>query len=503
VSNAFDDLPPTSPELQAMQAAPHMGNAFDDLTPPVKPVIIPSEQSGWDEFGQGIKRGAGLTARALIEGATALPMMIPNALQGMSDLIHDPHPPKWSDLDPRTWVASDAPSERFNRGLDPVLPTPQSKSERVASMLLGMEGGALIPAIPTPGAAAPAGFQNAAQMDAQRLSSSLKQVQQKGFVVPPSTTNPTTMNTTLESLAGKELTQNSARAINQQARNAAAATDIGLKPGVFTPSAVAAVKKEAGLQFENARAIPTVNTDAQYSADLDKVLQNSQGANASFPGASNPDIEKMVGIYRQPSFTGDAAVSAVKMLRGKASDAYSQGNSETGMAYKGLSAAIENQLERGAQGGPYADLVSSLRAARKTYARASTIEDAMDPNGNVSGTKLAAAWNRGEPLDGGLLQAAEHAANYPKANSPANSSNVSHLNAVGSLFAAKEGYDIAGWKGAAAGLALPYSRQGARAALLSPMGQAMARPGGESYTARLARMLADPRLLAGGAANAQ
>ena len=167
------------------------------------------------------------------------------------------------------------------------------------------------------------------------------------------------------------------------------------------------------------------------------------------------------------------------MLRSKASDAYRTGNSEAGMAYKGLSNAIESQLERGAKeaGGPYSDLVSSLKQARKTYAQASTIEDVMDPQGNVSGQKLAAAWNRGEPLSGGLLQAAEHAANYPKANLPANSSNISHLNMYGAMALAAEGGErLAGLKGAAVGAALPFARGGSRAYLLSRMGQQGARP---------------------------
>jgi len=331
-----------------------------------------------------------------------------------------------------------------DRALNSVLPTPQTMPEKIASFGLGMEGGALVPNLPIPGAKAPESFVSPQSLQAQRLAAGLKQAQDKGYVVPPSTTNPSLINKTLETIGGKEATQNQARIVNQTARNAGAATDIGLKPEVFTPDAVAAVKAEAGKGFENARSIPQIKTDPQYVQALDSVLKESHGSNASFPGSANPDIEKLVAIYRQPTFTGDAAVSAVKMLRAKASDAYRTGSSETGMAYKGLSNAIEAQLERGAQqaGGPYADLVGSMRQARKTYAQASTIEDVMDPAGNVNGQKLAAALRRGEPLSGNLLQAAEHAANYPKANLPANSSNVSHLNLYAAALLAKEGTNM-------------------------------------------------------------
>jgi hypothetical protein len=269
---------------------------------------------------------------------------------------------------------------------------------------------------------------------------------------------------------------------------------------------VAAVKSEAGQGFEAARTIPAVKTDSQYVDELTDVLQKTHGSNASFPGSANPDAARIVDTYLQPEFTGDSAVSAIKQLRTKASDAYRQGNSELGMTYKGVAAALEGQLERGAQqaGGPYTDLVSALRQSRQTYARASTIEDAMDPAGNISGTKLAAAWRRGEPLSGGTLTAAEHAANYPKANLPANSSNISHLNMYGApaISLAME-HATGSPLGLAAGAALPLVRSGARAYLLGP-GQSGALPtAGPSKAAALARALARPTVAAGAATQSQ
>jgi hypothetical protein len=436
---------------------------------------------GTGSISHQLLRGAGLSANALAHGVVGAVDMIPDAMTAAYNFAKNPHIPKWEEVNPfsaKAWP-SNTPTAFADRALNSVLPTPVTTPEKVASFGLGMEGGALVPNLPIPGAKAPDSFVSPQQQQAQRLAAGLKQAQDKGYVVPPSTTNPTLFNKTLETIGGKEATQNQARVLNQTARNTGAATDLGLKPEVFTPDAVAAVKQEAGQGFEAARAIPQVKTDPQYAAALDSVLKESHGSNASFPGSANPDIEKLVDIYRQPTFTGDAAVSAVKMLRSKASDAYRTGNSETGMAYKGLSNAIEAQLERGAQqaGGSYSDLVSQLRQARKTYAQASTVEDVMDPNGNVSGQKLAAALRRGEPLSGNLLQAAEHAANYPKANLPANSSNISHLNMYGGpLISLAAEHATGSPLGLLAGAALPVARAGSRAYLLSGTGQAGARP---------------------------
>jgi hypothetical protein len=521
-------------------------------------------------IGHQIGRGLGLSANALAHGVVGAVNMVPDAMTAAYNFAQNPHIPKWSEVNPFSADAwpSNTPSAYANRALASALPTPQTTAEKVASFGLGIEGGAMVPSFPVPGAKAPAEFVSPKDLQVQRLAAGLKQAQDKGYVVPPSTTNPTLINKTLETIGGKEATQNQARVINQTARNAGAAQDLGLTAETLTPDAVGAVKAEAGKAFEAARSIPRFSADPQYGQDLDSVLSSNRGANADFPGASNPDVEKIVETYRQPSFTGNSAVSAIKLLREKASDAYRQGQSELGAAYKGVSAAIERQTERGAQSlekppdpqqfalnmdyaqqgdvgarqlinqvvpptqsklalefdptkgryvdagvrptmrtvvqqsgppqqlgafgeraaesfgeqpqaaapGTYSGLIEALKKGRQTYAKASTIEEAMDPNGNVSGQKLAAALRRGEPLSGNLLTAAEHAANYPKANLQANSSNVSHLNLYAAALLAKEGHEYGGILGGTVGAALPFVRGGSRAYLLSGMGQEGARP---------------------------
>ncbi len=488
-------------ELKALYQSPASSMSDEELKAAYASAH-PVHQPGYLE---GAERGLGLTTRAAIQGVTGIPSMVADFGHAMYDLATSPqarsatweaakHPSKWLQM------PSDAPSQQFSHALDPYLPQPSTTGEKLASIALGAETGAMMPQVPVPGAQAPANFLTPAQQQAQRLAASLKASKAQGLVVPPSTTNPTWLNKTLETIGGKEATQNQARVINQSARNELAAQDLGLRAGMMTPEAVAAVKHEAGQGFEAARAIPTVKTDDQYVQDLTGVLKETHGSNASFPGSANPDVEKIVDTYLQPQFTGDAAVSAVKLLRGKASDAYRTGNSELGMAYKGVAGAIEGQLERGAQqaGGPYAGLVEALRQSRQMYAKASTIEDAMDAQGNVSGTKLAQAWKRGEPLSGGTLMAAEHAVNFPKANLPANSSNISHLNMYGAPMISFLTEHATGspW-GLAAGAALPVVRSGARSYLLSGRGQLGTLPGQTSKASALAKALSQPSVMAG------
>lgn len=572
--NAFDDLPQVAPEVQALaSAAPGGGNAFDDLAPPAPKPKEPEKNPSYVEQAM---RGVGLSANALAHGLVGAIDVVPDAATAAYNWASNPHVPSWEEINPfssKAWP-DNTPSAYADRALDSALPTPQTPAEKIASAGLSMEGGAAVPmpsASALTGSQVPSNFVNPAQQQAQRLAAALQKSHDAGYMVPPSTTNPTLVNKTLETIGGKEATQNQARVVNQEARNAGAAQDIGLKPEVFTPDAVAAVKNEAAKAFESARSIPRFQTDPQYSKDLQTILSDQRGANTDFPGAANPDVENIIKIYNQPSFTGDSAVSAVKLLRDKADTAYRAGNGELGAAYKRISAAIERQTERGASSleqppdprqfsldmglaeqsdvsarrvvnevappqksnlpleynstkgkwqesgarpttqqtiqesgpaqqtglpfslrapesfeappqraspGQYSGLIDALRSARKTYAQASTIEDAMDPQGNVSGPKLAAAWRRGEPLSGNLELAAEHAANYPKANLPANSSNVSHLNLYGSPVISLMTEHATGspW-GLAAGAALPATRAASRSYLLSRFGQAGAKPG--------------------------
>jgi hypothetical protein len=605
--NAYDDLQPTSPEMQILAAGDRSKpNAYDDLAPPQTAPEAESKSAETPSVYSQLGRGAGLSARALIQGAVGLPGQIADAGHSVYDLATSPEAraATWEQIKhPSQWLTppNDSPTQQFDRALDPYLPTPQTTGEHAASVPLSMLGGAMTPQISVPGASAPANFMSPAQQKAQLLAAQLKNAQDAGYVVPPSTTNPTRFNRTVEGVAGRENTQNESRAINQQARDTGAAQDLGLQPEVFTPGAVAAVKKEAGQAFQQARSIPRFNADAEYGADLDKVLSQNRGANADFPGASNPDVEKLVETYRQPSMTGNSSVSAVQLLRQKANDAYRNGQSELGAAYKGISSAIERQTERGAlsleqkpdpqqfsldmgfanqgdissrqlfdktvptthgpegvngpmvydpqtakwsiqpqtqiktvqearefgpsqQGGlpfstrapesfgpqpqaapagQYSTLIEGLRKARKTYAQASTIEEAMDPNGYVSGTKLASALGRGEPLEGNTLLAAQHAANYPKANLPANSSNVRKWSFGASAVGAAEGYHVGGVKGAVVGGALPLSSEGARAYLLSGRGQTGALPSAARSPSALAQALkARAAGSAAGAANA-
>jgi len=149
-------------------------------------------------------RGAGLSANALAHGVTGAINLIPDAMTSAYNFARNPHMPSWKEINPFSAEAwpSNTPSAYVDRALNSVLPTPQTMPEKIASFGLGMEGGALVPNLPIPGAKAPESFVSPQSLQAQRLAAGLKQAQDKGYVVPPSTTNPSLINKTLETIGG-------------------------------------------------------------------------------------------------------------------------------------------------------------------------------------------------------------------------------------------------------------------------------------------------------------
>lgn len=446
-------------------------------------------------------RAAGLTGRAVSEGVAGLPLMAMDAGVATRNLL--------GDLGSRIQIAGKPlmepspdyplPSQTFEQQLTQAgLPEPQTGIERGTGMVEAALTGSRLPGT-APGITEPAppNFMTPAATKAQLTAQMLQKAQGEGFVVPPSTTNPSFFNRTLETVAGKENVQNWARRINDAVRQRSAASSLGFSSETpLTVQSMDAIKAASGEAYESARAVPMFRTSNDYLTRLAEIEQQNMGANASFPGAASPDVAKIIDTYLQPGMTGDSAVSAIKLLRTKASDAFSAGNSETGRVYRQIQGALEDELERGATAHGQPNLVQKLRAARQQYAKASTIQDAMEPDGTVTGPGLARAWNNNVPMSGPLESAAEFARQFPKANlsSAASGSPVSHLSTFGPLIAGgglgemgevlsklmPHGHgaelSLLPAAGVVTGLSYPLIRAAARRRLLSPAGQAGALP---------------------------
>ena len=407
-------------------------------------------------MGQEVRRQVGLTGRAVVEGLTAIPMAAADAGVGVRNLIAGSN--------------YESPSSLFSGALDRIYGRRETDLERGVGIAGSALAGSKVP-VPSVKAPAPASFVRTPTPSQMVLD----KARQAGYVVPPTTSNPTATNKVLEGVAGKLTTAQQASAKNQATTNRLAARALGLpEDQPITPEAIRSVRQTASQGYEGVRSAGRIRADAEFSADLGKITAKYRGAATDYPELAQSDVADIVAAVNKPEVGADSAVDAIAILRDKADEAFAGGKGALGKAYKDASRAIENLIERNlaGRGANGAAALKAFRDARQMIAKTYTVERSLNQStGNVSGTKLAGQVAKGKPLSGDLRTAGEFGQAFPKAAREFNESlpGVSPLDfyATGGVSAVTR----EPWY-----LAYPFVRQGVRNALLSPLGQRLAVP---------------------------
>jgi hypothetical protein len=374
------------------------------------------------------------------------------------------------------------PSQMFERDVyDRFLPMNNTPSAKALEFGASLVGGMKMPA-PQVNNAAPAGFARPGT-DAIRQQT-LANSKEAGYVVPPSTTNPSGFNTFLESFGGKIATAQDAALRNQNVTNELAKKSLGLTgEAPLAQETFGAVRREAGKAYEALRQVPSVAIDDATAQSLDTVSAKFTGSKLKEALGGGNDIPKIIQAIKAEPLTGDTAVDAIALLRNKADEAYRAGSKEIGKGYKSIANTIENLMEKNLSG----EALTAFRDARQLIAKTHSVEGAFNAStGNVVATKLAAQLAKGKPLSGDLRTAAQFGQAFPKAaREMADSGAVRNADAIlGSGAAVFTGHPwYLGW---------PFLRQGARSFLLSNHGQNLAtqRPSGISPEAAMALITA-------------
>lgn len=418
--------------------------------------------------------------RPIAKGLAGLPLMAADAGVGtvntIKQLIAEKRLPRLNDFNPfATPPQGDypLPSQTFNQALDSVTARPEGivgrGSEIVSSALIGSR----LPA-PTGVQQAPAGFSPAGQA---LKDASLAAAQKRGYVVPPSSNNPSFMNRLLEGIAGKaKLSQESAMR-NQSVTERLAATALKQNPEApITQEALAVIRSEAHKAgYAPVKAAGEMATDSQFIDDLTSLTKTAEGASKAFPGlkAEGP-IDDLVKSLKQEKFDAADGVDAIAYLRQLADDAFGSGRSSDGRAYKGAAKAVEDVIERNlaARGEDAKEILKSYRESRQLIAQTYTAGKALT---DAAGTSNALVYGRellkGTPLVGDQKAIGQFASRFgkfagvPKEIYP----SISPLDVYGSAISA-------GVTESAAPLLLPLTRVGLREYLLSQAGQARAIP---------------------------
>lgn len=322
-----------------------------------------------------------------------------------------------------------------------------------------------------------AGSQNSAR-DAM-----LKQGMDAGFVAPPSTTNPSTTNRALESIAGKAATQGEASIKNQAVTNQLVRDELGIaadKP--ITREALKSVRTQAGKAYEAVKDSGQIIADDQYLNDVVDLLGQNSEVSAAFPGSNftaDKSVSDLADSLLQEKFSAKAAVEAAKRLRSQSKtnfqSAYAGGGSPEKLALAkaqwDAAGALEDVIQRHLTRQGKEGLAAQFNAARIQIAKSYSAEAALNEGtGNIVAGKLVTQLRKGKPLSGGFEKIAKFASAVPKAmTEPTQSSGVSALNAV--LAGGSVGLGHPGL------LALPAARLAARKAILSgAMNPRMATP---------------------------
>lgn len=288
--------------------------------------------------------------------------------------------------------------------------------ERTGSGNAAMLASILAPMAVGSASAVMAGRKEAKAIRQEPIRRAAVAAQQAGYVVPPSTTNPSLTNTLLEGYSGKDQTAQLASQKNQNVTNAKVARDLGLDTAQLTPENLAAIRKQAGQAYENVKSAGQVASDAQYISDLDALANQYQGAGRAFPGIARNDVAELVESMKTPAFGADSAVDAIRILRDKADTAYASGDKALGKTAKGAADALEGLIERHLAQTGNQGMLRDFKTARQTIAKTYTAQNALNPaTGNISAQKLAASQRKGKPISGEMRDVASFGNAFPKA----------------------------------------------------------------------------------------
>lgn len=418
-------------------------------------------------------RTLGLSVRPALEAVGGTTGMIGDALNTAINAAggaigHNPH--------------LGMPSQLIQKGIDAILPKPATTTEKVVNALASMGYGAM--------GADPLANAISARLPKPQPRSmtpreqSLTQAQQAGYALTPDQVPGTGLRGRLaEFVAGKKPLTQQAQLRNQNVTNQLAAKAAGLSPNSpLTPETLDAASRAAYESgYAPVAAAGRMTNGRLYNKALDKVLNDFQGASASFPGATKNDVAQLVNGYRVRAFDAGDAIDAIRNLRADATAAYKSGNTSLAKANSAIAQALEGSIEANLQtrGQPAAQMLDAYRAARAQIAKTSEVGRALRAGtGDVNALKLAAALQKGKPLTGELQTIAQMGAVAPKlAATPTEQAPVSTLmRALGTGIPPIVAGAVMGPHAAAVTAGLPFARAGMRSMMLSPTGQGMIAP---------------------------
>ena len=353
-----------------------------------------------------LPRQAGLAARSVVTGATAIPGMAADAAMAGYNLLTG------SNQQMPTQATQDFMTQMG-------LPEPQGPVENINQFLGSTISGAKVP-LPTISRPAPDNF----QPDLTRQQRTFDVGQREGYVVPPATIKPSLRNVALESIGGKQATEQTARMTNQQVTNKLANRTLGLpETREITQDTLEQVRDEAGKVYDAVTKAGRIAADADYKSGLQKMRAEISEIMSDFPDAdiaAASDIEKLIKSLDVSDFDAKSGMAFLKQLRNEAADNLAAIDDPTrkalGRAQRSAAENLEEMIFRHLSSIGQGELAKQFDNARRQIAKSYTIQAALDEgSGSVDAMKLSQILNKGKPLSPELEIAARMGGSFPRA----------------------------------------------------------------------------------------
>lgn len=250
----------------------------------------------------------------------------------------------------------------------------------------------------------------------------IRQSVDAGYIIPPNMVKPSLKNQVIESISGKQATQQIASARNEEVTGRLVRESLGIpQDAPLSAKALEDIRKTAGKAYSDVSSL-----SPQAASDLEalKVARNeASGWFAAYNRSARPD----------------------DLAKAKAARA--------------LTDELESALEAHAKAAGKDGLIPALREARKKIAKTYTVSRALNnASGTVDARVLGRMYEKGLPLSDGLDTAGRFASAFPtiaKSSQQVGSPAAHNLKAFGSLLTGGGGYAMMGPVGAAAA-AVPF-----------------------------------------------
>lgn len=305
---------------------------------------------------------------------------------------------------------------------------------------LGAAIGAALPGATALAGRAGSALRGTPQTLSPELQSSAREAIESGYVIPPASVNPTFRNRTLETISGKQATQQLASVRNAEVSRDLVKRELGIASDApLNRESLEAVRKEAGKAYQAIANLPVV------PAQPGSRLMNIPATQAIKPRELVHDLKAARNESQAWYKAYNANPHPDTLAKAKALEAQAE--------------AIENTLEKYAASRGANDLLPALREARKKIAQTYTVERALnEATGSVDATVLGKLFQKGKPVSGELEKVARFGSAFPtvaKLPEKIGSPDTHNLRSVASLFLGGGGMAAGGPAGLVAG-AIPY-----------------------------------------------